>query len=153
MTLDKRAAILAAVDQSLSEDFETLAAEQDGQRFVRCLLPLFDDGTGKVLMDIFALDYNEHFDLIQLYTTMILQPGPGLEKLRGKLGEWNFYASAGSYGIYEEAGQLYHKYNVIAQSESSVDRVVSDTFAAVCVCMDEMADHLMEAIHISNGRE
>ena len=71
--------------------------------------------------------------------------------LRQTLGEWNMVALAGAYGIYEELGQLYHKYNVVVRAQEDLDDVVADVLAGVFMATEEMSRRLVEAVRLSSG--
>ena len=118
---------------------------------LQVLLPLYEEGRGLVIMDLCLVDYDEDFELVQIYSTMTPEPGPGLPALRQTLGEWNMVALAGAYGIYEELGQLYHKYNVVVRAQEDLDDVVADVLAGVFMATEEMSRRLVEAVRLSSG--
>ncbi|MCC8157048.1 MAG: hypothetical protein LUC21_07765 [Oscillospiraceae bacterium] len=140
--------------EALEECFGTVeAAEQSEITFLRLMPALFEDETGQVYMEICFLDYSEEVTIAQVYTTLLMEPGPGLAAIREKLGEWNLHSFSGAYGIYEEQGQLYHKQNISFINEAAVDDQVDLLFAGICVALDEMTRRLPEAVAMNEGKD
>jgi len=154
MTEEKRLKVLLDLQKSLREDmkYKVEIADVNGDKMLRCLAPLFEDDKGYVLIEICELDYDENFELFQIYSTLIMEPGQGLDELRKTVNVWNLTSTLGAYGIYEAMGQLFHKYNVVVGVDDDVDMVVGQVFAALYTAMNEMGSKLAEAINISNGK-
>lgn len=155
MDTEKRLEILALLKEWFQE--ENVPAEivnrADEPVRLRLWLPLFEDGDvdSRVLMEIAPITYNEPLDLAHIYTTMLAEPGPGVEELRRKLQDWNLTAFVGAYGIFEEMGQLYHKHSIVLMEDLDEEEQADLIFMGACVAADEMARRFPEAVHISNG--
>jgi len=148
---ERKQEILSMLQKWIQEHLgETELAEQEDITFLRLTPALFTDGTGQVYMEICLLDYSQEVMVAQVYSTMLLKPGPGIAALREKLGEWNLKSLAGAYGIYEAQGQLYHKQSIALINDAAVDDQVDFLFAGICAVMDEMARRLPEAIALSS---
>ncbi|MCC8121758.1 MAG: hypothetical protein LIO42_07240, partial [Oscillospiraceae bacterium] len=104
-------------------------------------------------MEICLLDYSDEVTIAQVYTTLLMEPGPGLAAVRERLEEWNLHSYAGAYGIYEKQGQLYHKQNISVLNDLAVEDRADLLFAGICVAMDEMARRLPEALAVNGGEE
>lgn len=154
MTNEKRTAVLQALENGLTQEmgYPVKRNTEGGKEMLRFTAPLFEDGTGYVLIELCQLDYDEDFELFQLYSTLIMEPGPGLDELRPAVNSWNLTSALGAYGIYEPLGQLFHKYNVVVGLGDSPDMVVGQVLASLYIVMDEMESKLKDAIALSSGR-
>jgi hypothetical protein len=153
MTEEKRTAVLQELRNGLAQEmgYEVKLETVSGRELLRFTAPLFENDTGYVLIEICQLDYDENFELFQIYSTMIPEPGPGLAELRKAVNRWNLTAALGAYGIYDPLGQLFHKYNVIVGVEDTPDMVVGQVLAALYITMDEMERRLADAVALSSG--
>ena len=77
---------------------------------LRALLPVTEAGD-VVLTEIMMGPYTDDALLLEIYSTMIVEIGPGYEALKEMLLDWNLTAALGAFGIYRQQKQLYHKYN------------------------------------------
>lgn len=123
--------------------------EQGDMTFLRLRPALFTDGSGQVLMEICLYDYGTDITVAQVYSTLLPTPGSGLDELRRHLPDWNFRSIAGSYGIYEKLGQLYHKQNIALIPQAMADDQADVLFTGICLAMDEMARRIGEAEQLS----
>ena len=150
---DRQKEVLTLLQQYLEEHFgKTEQVEQEDMTFLRLTPALFTDGTGLVYMEICLLDYSEEIMVAQVYSTLLPNPGSGLALLRKQLGEWNLHSLVGSYGIYEQQGQLYHKHNIALINDAAADDQADFLFAGICAAMDEMARRLPEAINLTSQK-
>lgn len=76
---------------------------------LRILLPI-DDAGNVCLMEVMMTPYEDDVDLVHLYTTMLQNVSAGNAALREAIAEWNLLSPLGSYGIFTQGAQLYHKY-------------------------------------------
>ncbi len=141
--------------QEYLEDYlgETELAEVEDMTFLRVAPALFEDELGQVLMEICLIDYSEDVTVAQIYTTILSEIESGTEELRECLPEWNFNSIAGSYGIYEKLGHLYHKQNIALNNDAAADDQAEFLFTGLCMAMDEMARRYPEIITITSGKE
>lgn len=151
MMTERQKEIMTMLREWLEEYLgETTLEEGEEISFLRIVPPLFENGEGRVYMEICLIDYSEEVMIAQVYSTMLPKPGPGMDALREKLGQWNLESLAGSYGIYEKLGQLYHKQMVALINEAAADDQTETLFTGICMAMDEMARRLPEAVEIAN---
>ena len=153
MMTDWQAHVIALLQAYAEEHLgETELAEQEDTVFLRLAPALFTDGTGQVLMEVCLVDYGEEITVAQIYTTVLPQLGSGAEALRACLPEWNFTSMAGSYGIYEKEGHLYHKQNIALINDAAADDQADFLFTGLCLAMDEMARRYPEAVAMTDGQ-
>ena len=76
---------------------------------LRILLPVTEEGH-PVITEVMVTELSEDLDLLHIYTTVIAKFNERAEELPRLLSEWNILCPLGAYGIYEEEGQLFHKY-------------------------------------------
>lgn len=154
MTKEDQNIVLSLIQEQLEkENFSTELKQSEQGPVLRTVIPLLEeDEQGQVLVEICALTYNDQIDLIQIFSTMLLEPGPGLDALRAQLNDWNLVAIAGAYGIYEKMGQLYHKYNVAIDNTWNLEGKADQAFLGLCVALDEMCGRIGEAIALSAGQ-
>ncbi len=138
---------LSLLEEELSaHEIETIRiTENEELPILRVILPLFEDNRGTILMDICIFDYPEKIRLVQIYSTLLTDLGEKRHALQSVLNGWNTVAAAGAYGIYEDEDQLFHKYNVISDTEEDVEDVADRTLIAALVASEEISIRLPEA--------
>lgn len=153
MTTEDQGIVLSLIQEEFEkQQFPTEVKDTENGPMLRMRIPLLENGAGQVLVEVCALTYNDQIDIIQIYSTMLPQPGPGLEALRAKLNEWNLVTIAGAYGIYDQLGQFYHKYNVAVDVSHGLEDKADQAILGICVALDEMSGRIEEAMSISVGR-
>ena len=152
MTKEDQNIVLSILQEQLeAERFSTELTQSKQGPALRTVIPLLEGDQGPALVEICVLRYNDQTDLIQIFSTMLLEPGPGLEALRAQLNGWNLVAVVGAYGIYEPLGQLYHKYNVVLDSGLDLESKADQGFLGLCMALDEMCGRMQEAMDLSAG--
>ncbi len=76
---------------------------------LRILLPVTEEGH-PVITEVMVTEFTGELDLLHLYSTVIAAFNEKAGELPRKLSEWNILCPLGAYGIYEQEGQLFHKY-------------------------------------------
>ena len=76
---------------------------------LRTLLPV-NNGGDVALTEILVSSFNAESDCLVFYTTMIMEIGPGYEALKEMLLDWNLACPLGSFGIFRQGRQFYHKF-------------------------------------------
>jgi hypothetical protein len=89
---------------------EGIHAPQIGDT-LRILLPVTEEGH-PVITEVMLTDFTEEDDLLFIYSTVIAAFSEKAAELPQKLSEWNLLCPLGAFGIYEEEGQLFHKYTL-----------------------------------------
>ncbi len=89
---------------------EGIRAPQIGDT-LRILLPVTEEGH-PVISEVMLTGFTEEADLLLLYSTVIAALSEKAAELPQKLSEWNLLCPLGAFGIYEEEGQLFHKYTL-----------------------------------------
>ena len=117
---------------------------------VRVMLPVDDKGNF-VLLEVLAGEYNEETLLIQIYTTMIAEIGPGYEALKEMTLEWNLVCPIGAFGIYRENRQFYHKYNYLVPSDGEAKDTAMSIFYIIHLVRDVIAEIFPDAVRLSGN--
>ncbi len=152
MLTDRQKEIFNLLREWLEEEFgKTEMIEQEDVTFLRVLPPLFVEGEERVITDICLYEYMDEITVAQIYTTIALEIESAADALRARLPEWNFVSLAGSYGIYDKLGQLYHKQNIALIHDAAVDDQVDFLFSGFCLALDEIAQHYPEILTIVRG--
>ena len=92
---------------------------------LRFLLPVTEEGD-PVIMEVMVTELTDDADLLHIYSTLITALGEKAAELPQKLSEWNLLCPLGAYGIYEEEGQLFHKYTLPFPREAEADLLADD---------------------------
>ena len=77
---------------------------------LRTLMAVTDEAH-PVITEFVVTGFAEDADLLHIYTTVLLHVERSKEALASHLLECNLLCPLGHFGIYEEEGQLYHKYS------------------------------------------
>lgn len=117
---------------------------------LRVLLPV--DETGNiVLMEIMALPYTEDALLLQLYSTMIAEIGPGYEALKEMLLDWNLNSPLGAFGIYRQGRQFFHKYNYPMPADGDPKEMAVEVFYIIHLIRDVIGQIFPDAVRLSGN--
>lgn len=99
---------------------------------LRVLVPITDEGEA-VLLELMAASIDEETDLLQFYTTMVMELDVDHGQLARTLMQWNFLCPLGSFGVFEEGNQLYHKYGILLTGEEELDRLAEHVIEILSV--------------------
>ena len=89
---------------------------------MRLLVPITDQGDA-VLMELMVAAIDGETDLLQFYTTLVMELDADFGQLSRTLLQWNFLCPLGAFGIFEEEKQLYHKYGVLLTEAEEPDQL------------------------------
>ena len=117
---------------------------------LRAMVPVDDEGN-MVLLEVLAGEYNENTILIQIYSTMIAEIGPGYEALKEMLLEWNLVCPIGAFGIYRENRQFYHKYNYLIPSDGDAKENAMSIFYIIHLVRDVIAGIFADVVRLSGN--
>ena len=126
----------------------SVSEEQMGEEgrvsVLRIVLPLPTIGEN-VLTELIQNRLLEKGALLQIYTTMLLDiPSVCNVSLGQYLIEENFLCPLGSFGLFTEAGQLYHKYNLLLEDESEdTARRITEELLAILALIQELLEQKM----------
>lgn len=99
---------------------------------LRVLVPITDEGEA-VLLELMVAAIDEETDLLQFYTTMVMELAADRGQLARTLMQWNFLCPLGSFGVFEEGNQLYHKYGILLTGEEELDRLAEHVIQILSV--------------------
>lgn len=117
---------------------------------LRVLLPV-DETENIVLMEIMALPYTEDALLLQLYSTMIAEIGPGYEALKEMLLDWNLNSPLGAFGIYRQGRQFFHKYNYPMPADGDPKEMAVEVFYIIHLIRDVIGQIFPDAVRLSGN--
>ena len=137
MDLAKQKQFFQILEQKLNGmGMQTAAAGGAGAPQVgdamRVLVPITDEGDA-VLLELMAASIDEETDLLQFYTTMVMELDVDHGQLAQTLVQWNFLCPLGAFGIFEEGNQLYHKYGILLTGEEELDRLAEHVIQILSV--------------------
>ena len=127
MDLAKQKQFFQILEQKLNGmGMQTAAAAGAGAPQIgdtlRVLVPITDEGEA-VLLELMAAAIDEETDLLQFYTTMVMELAADRGQLARTLMQWNFLCPLGSFGVFEEGNQLYHKYGIVLNGTEELDEL------------------------------
>ena len=127
MDLAKQKQFFQILEQKLNGmGMQTAAAAGAGAPQIgdtlRVLVPITDEGEA-VLLELMAAAIDEETDLLQFYTTMVMELAADRGQLARTLMQWNFLCPLGSFGVFEEGNQLYHKYGIVLDGTEELDEL------------------------------
>ena len=127
MDLAKQKQFFQILEQKLNGmGMQTAAAAGAGAPQIgdtlRVLVPITDEGEA-VLLELMAAAIDEETDLLQFYTTMVMELAADRGQLARTLMQWNFLCPLGSFGVFEEGNQLYHKYGIVFNGTEELDEL------------------------------
>ena len=117
---------------------------------LRAMLPI-DEAGNQVLLEVMAMSYNEDAILIQIYSTMIAEIGPGYEAVKEMLLDWNLSCPLGAFGIYRQARQFYHKYNYTLPTDGDPKQMAMEIFYIIHLVRDVIGQYFPDIVRLSGN--
>jgi len=135
---------LEQVFDELSMEHKRIDAGDDPEigGMLMVLVPVPDTDGQYVIMEIALAKLCEGMNFLQLYSTVTMECDQDQEMLLQVLNRINFYCPAGSFGIFSEKGQIYHKSTLIFDDETDAERMADDAllaFHAILIVLDVRA--------------
>ena len=115
---------------------------------LRALLPVTDAGD-MVLMELAATPFDEGMALLHLYTTLIMEIGPGYEALKEMMLDWNLDSPIGAFGIFRPERQFYHSYTFPFPADVTVEDLTEEAYYLIGQCYAVIASVFPDAVRIS----
>lgn len=115
---------------------------------LRALLPVTDAGD-MVLMELAVTPFDEGMALLHLYTTLIMEIGPGYEALKEMMLDWNLDSPIGTFGIFRPERQFYHRYTFPFPSDATVEDLTEESYYLIGQCYAVIARVFPDAVRIS----
>lgn len=114
---------------------------------LRFLLPMSEEG-GAVMMEFLLLDIGEDEALLEFYTTMFTDVSDVIADLRVEIPAWNFLCPLGSFGIFEEGGQLYHKYGIPFPADTDEEKFTETAVTVMKFLFDIIAEKYLDVLEM-----
>ena len=139
--------------EELLKKMEYQTARLDGQEpqigdTLRAMVPV-DEAGNMVLLELLLGEYNENTLMVQIYSTMIAEIGPGYEALKEMLLDWNLTCPIGAFGIYRQNRQFYHKYNYLLPTDGDAKEMATEVFYIIHLVRDVIAEIFPDAVRLS----
>ena len=117
---------------------------------LRAMLPV-DAAGNKVLLEVMVIPYTDDALLVQIYSTMIAEIGPGYEAVKEMLLDWNLTCPLGAFGIYRQARQFYHKYNYMLPTDGIPKEMAVEIFYIIHLIQDVIGQYFPDVVRISGN--
>lgn len=115
---------------------------------LRALLPVTKKGE-HVLLEVMVTRLDEDMDLLDLFTSLIMEIGPGYEELKEVMLDWNLDSPIGAFGIYRPSRTFYHRYTFPFPSGALPEELASQAAYLIDRCYEVTATVFPEAVRIS----
>lgn len=141
--------------ESLLKKMEYETATLEGEEIqlgdtLRAMLPV-DEAGNKVLLEVMAMPFTDDAILVQLYSTMIAEIGPGYEALKEMLLDWNLTCPLGAFGIYRQGRQFYHKYNYTLPTDGDPKQMAVEVFYIIHLVRDVIGQYFADIVRLSGN--
>ena len=93
-------------------------------------LPVADEADQRVLLEIALAELGEGMLFLQFYSTVVFECVQSPDVLLEAINTVNFYCPVGSFGIFSEQGNMYHKYCLLIDTEDSVESIFENALMA-----------------------
>ena len=155
MDLAKQKQFFQILEQKLNGmGMQTAAAAGAGAPQIgdtlRVLVPITDEGEA-VLLELMAAAIDEETDLLQFYTTMVMELAADRGQLARTLMQWNFLCPLGSFGVFEEGNQLYHKYGIVLNGTEELDELAERVILILSVLYEVIEQKYPLAAKFAKG--
>ena len=134
-------------------EYQTAVLKSEDPEFsdtLRAMVPVDEEGN-MVLLEVMAIPYEEDANLVQIYTTMIAEIGPGYEALKEMTLEWYLTCPIGAFGIYREGRQFFHKYNYLMPTDEDEKEMAAEIFYIIHLVRDVIAEIFPDAVRLSGN--
>ena len=141
--------------ESLLKKMEYETATLEGEEIqlgntLRAMVPV-DEAGNKVLLEVMAMPFTEDALLVQIYSTMIAEIGPGYEALKEMLLDWNLTCPLGAFGIYRQGRQFYHKYNYTLPTDGDPKEMAMEVFYIIHLIQDVIGRYFPDIVRLSGN--
>lgn len=141
--------------ESLLKKMEYETATLEGEEIqlgdtLRAMVPV-DEAGNKVLLEVMAMPFTDDALLVQIYSTMIAEIGPGYEALKEMLLDWNLTCPLGAFGIYRQGRQFYHKYNYTLPTDGDPKQMAVEVFYIIHLVRDVIGQYFADIVRLSGN--
>ena len=115
---------------------------------LRALLPVTQTGD-HVLLEVMVTRLDEDMDLLDLFTSLIMEVGPGYEELKEVMLDWNLDSAVGAFGIYRPGRTFFHRCTFPFPADALPEELATQAAYLIDRCYDVVAAVFPEAVRIS----
>jgi len=101
-----------------------------GGGILTALVPVAGTDGQQALMEIAIAELGEAMNFLQIYSTVVMECSQDMDTLLLAINDVNFYCPVGSFGMFREKGQLYHKYCMPFDDEEEAEAVADGALLA-----------------------
>ena len=123
---------------------------ENGVELISFLTAAYEDGSGLVYVQLALLRELNEVDMAQIFTTVLPRIGEARSRMERAILYWNRTSILGSYGIYDEEDQLYHRYRLPLEEEEAAETTAARIISAVTLVWEEVARRYPAASAILN---
>lgn len=134
-------------------EYETATLEGEDIQLgdtLRAMVPV-DEAGNMVLLEVMVLPFTDDAHIVQIYSTMIAEIGPGYEALKEMLLDWNLICPIGAFGIFRQGRQFYHKYNYPMPTDGDPKEMAVEIFYIIHLVRDAIAIVFPDAVRLSGN--
>ena len=155
MDTNSKTAVFNRIKDYIEKEFDlkTEVNTSDGLTFIRTYPDDIGENNGSFLLELCFIPTEEEDDVeetfFQIYSTIALDlDEANYPKIMNELNDINFNVTIGSYGIFRDQRQLYHKYMYVttADTEDQLFDVLTTAIGWVINCIDDDYDKLMSIL-------
>ena len=115
---------------------------------LRALLPVTKTGD-HVLLEVMVTNLDEEMHLLDLFTSLIMEIGPGYEELKEVMLDWNLDSPIGAFGIFRPERQFYHSYTFPFPADVTAEDLTEEAYYLIGQCYAVIASVFPDAVRIS----
>jgi len=95
------------------------------------MVPVMGAGDLSALMEIALVDMGDNLYYLQFYSTLIMDCADAQDEFYKCLNDMNFFTPVGSFGIFRQQRQLFHKYSIIVGDGETAENVAERALTAL----------------------
>ncbi len=115
---------------------------------LRILLPVSDKGEA-VITDFMIFSYEANNDLLQIYSTVVVELAGELSPVVTQLNGWNSNCTLGFFGVVERDKQLYHRYTAPVAKDIAPEMLAEQVLLLLTFAREEIAKRFPEAAKLA----
>ena len=135
-----------------SAGYQPQRLEDEGVDSVGFVLPLLKDGAGKVYVQMFFRPLTNTLSRLVFFSVLINGCEHSMAELKKALPQWDLEAALGCYGVSEEEGQLFHKYDLLAAEDDDPRELGLQTQRVLYALSEELMGRLGVARALATGK-
>lgn len=112
---------------------------ENGVELLSFLSAVYEDGSGLIYFQLALVRVQDSVDMAQIFTTVLPKIGQALPQLEQAIVSWNQNSILGSYGIYREEDQFYHRYRLPLDDNETAEVTANHITSAITLIYEEVS--------------